>query len=145
MLSLGAMFFQTQGRDGFVSILDPHQLDFLRKRELCRLATASKAAKPHVVPVIYALDGENIVIAIDYKTKKLRNLRENPQAALVVDEYRPNHALMIEGNCEILERGKEYLRLLQILFDRFAYYRNNPWGEGESPILKIKPTKAVMW
>jgi PPOX class probable F420-dependent enzyme len=128
-----------------VAVLNPHQLNFLKKHELCRLATASKDARPHVVPVIYAMDGENLIIAIDYKTKKLKNLRENPRVALVVDEYSPNRAVMVEGECEILERGKEYLRLLQILFDKFAYYRNNPWGEGESPILKIKPAKAVSW
>ena len=128
-----------------MSILTSKQLGFLKTNEVCRLATASKDARPHVVPVIYALDGENIIIAIDYGTKKLKNLRENRKVALVVDEYRPNHAVMVEGDSVILERGKEYLRLLQILFGRFETYRRHPWGEGESPILKIKPTKAVMW
>jgi PPOX class probable F420-dependent enzyme len=128
-----------------MGVLTAKQLSFLKGHDLCRLATASKDARPHVVPVIYAVDGENIVIAVDYGTKKLANLKENPKVALVVDEYRPNRGLMVEGDCEILERGKEYLRLLQILFDRFDSYRKNPWGEGESPILKIRPTKAVMW
>lgn len=128
-----------------MGVLTAKQLSYLKSHELCRLATASKDAKPHVVPVIYALDGEDIVIAIDYGTKKLGNLRQNKKVALVVDEYHPNHAVMVEGDAEILERGKEYLRLLQVLFDRFEYYRKNPWGEGESPILKIKPTKAVSW
>jgi len=27
------------------------------------------------------------------------------------------------------------MRLLQILFDRFVFYRRNPWGESGSPIL----------
>ena len=128
-----------------MGVLTPKELKFLKDHEVCRLATASRDAKPHVVPVIYALDGEDVVIAIDYGTKKLKNLSENKSVALFVDEYHPNKAVMIEGECEILERGKEYLRLLQVLFDRFAYYRNNPWGEGESPILKVKPVKAVMW
>lgn len=128
-----------------MAALTANQLKFLKAHELCRLATASKDARPHVVPVIYALDGENIVIAVDYGTKKLGNLRENRKVALVVDDYRPNHAVMVEGDCEILERGKEYLRLLQVLFDRFDYYRKNPWGEGESPILRIRPVKAVSW
>ncbi|MBI3841419.1 MAG: pyridoxamine 5'-phosphate oxidase family protein [Thaumarchaeota archaeon] len=125
--------------------LSAAQLKFLKDHELCRLATATKDARPHVVPVIYAMDGEYIVIAVDYGTRKLKNLKENPKVALVVDEYRPNRGLMVEGDCEILERGKEYLRLLQILFDRFVFYRRDPWGEGESPILKVRPTKAVMW
>lgn len=128
-----------------MAMLKAREMRFLQTHELCRLATSSKGGRPHVVPVIYALDGEDIIIAVDYKTKKLKNLRENPKMALVVDEYRPNRGLMVEGDCEILERGKEYLRLLRILFDRFVFYRRNPWGEGESPILKIRPTKVVMW
>ena len=128
-----------------MGVLTSRELKFLREHEVCRLATVSKDAKPHVVPVIYVLDGENIVIAIDYGTKKLKNLGENRFVALVVDDYRPNHAVMVEGECEILERGKEYLRLLQILFEKFEVYRKHPWGEGESPILKIKPMKAVVW
>jgi PPOX class probable F420-dependent enzyme len=128
-----------------MGVLSSKALSFLNHHELCRLATASKDAKPHVVPVIYALDGRNIIIAVDYGTKKLENLRQNNRVALVVDDYRPNHAVMVEGECEILERGKEYLRLLQILFERFEFYRRHPWGEGESPILKVKPTKAVVW
>ena len=125
--------------------LTASQSKFLRAHEVCRLATASKDARPHVVPVIYALDGEDVVVAIDYGTKKLGNLRENNRVALVVDDYHPNHAVMVEGECEVLERGKEYLRLLQVLFDRFDYYRKHPWKEGESPILKITPSKAVSW
>ena len=128
-----------------MGVLTPRQLSFLKTHELCRLATASNDARPHVVPVIYAIDGENLIVAIDYGTKKLKNLRENKRVALVVDDYRPNHAVMVEGDCDILERGREYQRLLQLLFDRFEYYRKNPWGEGESPILKIKPTKALSW
>ena len=128
-----------------MGVFSSRQLIFLKSHELCRLATASRDAKPHVVPVIYALDGEDIIIAVDYGTKKLGNLRQNNRVALVVDEYRPNHAVMVEGECSILERGKEYLRLLRILFDRFEFYRKHPWGEGESPILKVRPTKAVMW
>ncbi len=121
------------------------EIDFLRKHELCRLATASKDAKPHVVPVIYTLDGEDIIIAVDYGTKKLKNLRENRKVALVVDEYSPNRGLMVEGTCEIIERGAEYVRLLKVLFDRFEFYRRNPWGEGESPIVRIRAEKCVMW
>jgi PPOX class probable F420-dependent enzyme len=128
-----------------MGILSSKELSFLKNHEVCRFATASKDGKPHVVPVIYALDGEDIVIAVDYGTKKLGNLRQNSRVALVVDDYRPNHAVMVEGECSILERGKEYLRLLQILFDRFEVYRKHPWGEGESPILRVTPMKAVMW
>lgn len=128
--------------------LTSREREFLGRHELCRLATASKEAEPHVVPVVYALDGDNIVVAVDYKTRKLRNLKENRRVALVVDEYGPhsgNEGLLVQGSCEILERGGEYLRLLKILFERFEFYRRNPWNEGESPIVYIRPEKCVMW
>ncbi len=119
---------------------------FLNSQSICRLATASKDRMPHVVPVIYTLDKDNdLVIAVDYGTKKLKNLRENPKVALLVDDGKANKCLMIQGECKVHERGAEYLRLLKLLFDRFDFYRNDPWGEGESPILKIKPVKTVSW
>lgn len=64
---------------------------------------------------------------------------------MVADDYDPNRGVMVQGHCEMLERGKEYLRLLQVLYDRFESYRNNPWKEGESPIIKVHPVKAVFW
>jgi uncharacterized protein len=121
------------------------EIAFLDKHEVGRLATASKDLTPHVIPVIYAMDGEKVIVAVDYGTKKLKNLRENPKVAIVVDEYEPNRAVFIQGSCKILERGPEYLRLLKILFKKFDFYRENPWGEGESPILSITPDKVVSW
>jgi len=120
-------------------------LEFLRRHELARLATASKTGMPHVTPVIYAMDGENVVIATDYGTKKLKNLKENHQVSLVVDDYDPNRGVVIEGSCKVFETGSEYLRLLNILYKKFEYYRKNPWNEGESPILEITPAKIVGW
>jgi nitroimidazol reductase NimA-like FMN-containing flavoprotein (pyridoxamine 5'-phosphate oxidase superfamily) len=100
---------------------------------------------PHVTPVIYAMDGDYPAIATDYGTKKLKILRKNKKVSLVVDETFPNKAVMIQGKCEIYERGKVYLRLLKVLMDKFETYRVNPWSEGESPILRIDPQKVVSW
>ena len=125
--------------------MNEKEMAFLGKHELCRMATASKDGTPHVIPVMYAMDGEKIVIAIDYGTKKLKNLRENPKVAAVVDDYDPNGGVFVQGACQIVERGPEYLRLLKILFEKFEFYRKNPWGEGESPIISIEPNKVVSW
>ena len=125
--------------------MNQKELAFLKKRDVCRLATVSDDCTPHVVPVMYAMDGENVVVAIDYGTVKLRNMRGNPKVSLVVDDYEPNRAVFIQGRCSIFERGPEYLRLLDILFEKFETYRNDPWGEGESPIITVTPHKVVSW
>ena len=79
---------------------------FLGKNDVCRLATASRDAKPHVVPVCYIFHKGYFYIATDYGTKKYNNLLENPQVALVVDTYKPHRAVVVEGKAKILERGK---------------------------------------
>jgi PPOX class probable F420-dependent enzyme len=128
-----------------VKKLTASEVSFLKSNELCRLATASKEGRPQVTPVMYALDGSSFVIAVDYGTKKLKNIRENPNVALVVDKIRPTRAVTVEGTCEVHERGAEYRRLLDLLMTKFEFYRKNPWGEGESPILRVVVDKAVSW
>jgi PPOX class probable F420-dependent enzyme len=115
----------------------PKEVAFLKSNEICRLATASKDATPQVTPVMYAMDDVAFIIAVDYGTKKLKNVKENPSVALVVDRVRPTKAVAIEGTCQVHERGAEYRRLLDLLMARFEFYRKNPWGEGESPIFLI--------
>ena len=127
------------------SKLNPKQKKYLASHEVGRLAVASKDWMPHVTPIIYAMDGACPVLATDYGTRKLKILKENNKAGLVVDTIRPNKGVMIQGTCEIYERGKEFLRLLNVLTDRLEYYRKNPWGEGESPILRITPENIVSW
>jgi nitroimidazol reductase NimA-like FMN-containing flavoprotein (pyridoxamine 5'-phosphate oxidase superfamily) len=127
------------------SRLNLSQKQFLDSHEIGRLALASKDGMPHVTPIIYAMGGDCPIIATDYGTKKLSILRENNKTSLVVDVMDPNQGVMLQGTCEIFERGKEFLELLKVLTDRLEYYRKNPWREGESPILKITPENIVSW
>jgi PPOX class probable F420-dependent enzyme len=60
---------------------------------VARLATADAAGRPHVVPVVFAVDGDHIYTVVDAKPKRttalrrLRNVAENPAVALLVDHY----------------------------------------------------------
>jgi PPOX class probable F420-dependent enzyme len=60
---------------------------------VARLATVSGAGVPHLVPVVFAVTGERVLIAVDGKPKRTRALRrlaniaEVPAVCLLVDEY----------------------------------------------------------
>jgi nitroimidazol reductase NimA-like FMN-containing flavoprotein (pyridoxamine 5'-phosphate oxidase superfamily) len=118
---------------------------FLSKNEVCRLATASRDAEPHVVPVCYIFQGGYFYIATDYGTKKYKNVIENPRVALVVDVYNPHKAVAVEGAVEVLERGEEFRRIREMFYRKFKWARDDPWEEGESPILKVKPLRKSSW
>jgi PPOX class probable F420-dependent enzyme len=60
---------------------------------VARLATADAAGRPHVVPVVFAVDGDTVYSVVDAKRKRttalrrLRNVAENPFVALLADHY----------------------------------------------------------
>lgn len=71
---------------------------YLERARLGRLATADAEARPHVVPVCFALADRDIVTPIDEKPQRVspdelrrsRDISENPRVTLVVDHYTEN-------------------------------------------------------
>ncbi|MBC8238985.1 MAG: TIGR03668 family PPOX class F420-dependent oxidoreductase [Alphaproteobacteria bacterium] len=76
-------------------MLTPAQRRFLAASRVAHLATADGAGAPHVVPVCFIVEGDRIFIAIDEKPKRrpgkllkrLANIADNPNVALVADHY----------------------------------------------------------
>ncbi|HTU94290.1 MAG TPA: TIGR03668 family PPOX class F420-dependent oxidoreductase [Solirubrobacteraceae bacterium] len=60
---------------------------------VARLATADTGGRPHLVPVVFVVDGERVYSVVDAKPKqtvelrRLRNVASNPSVALLVDHY----------------------------------------------------------
>ena len=116
------------------------ELDFLFQNEACRIATCRKDI-PHVVPVSYIFELDSFYFATDYETKKLKNLKANPNLALTVDVYSSvgNRAICVQGRTSIIESGPEFDRLYKLFFDKFAWVRASPWKAGEAPVVKVNP------
>jgi uncharacterized protein len=125
--------------------LSPAEMDFLKSNEMCRFATASRKGEPHVVPVSYIWEFDRAYIVTDYGTKKLKNLRENPQAAILVDSGGTRKLLLISGPAEIIEKGEEYERLYKLFYSKLDWVKRDPWKEGEAPFIKITPTFKTGW
>ena len=60
--------------------------ELLERRKVFALATATKNGIPNVVPIgaLKVLDDETILISDQYFRKTLRNMKNNPQAAIAV-------------------------------------------------------------
>jgi nitroimidazol reductase NimA-like FMN-containing flavoprotein (pyridoxamine 5'-phosphate oxidase superfamily) len=121
------------------------EVRFLEKNEIGRLATALTTGMPHVVPVSYLYQDGIFWVAVDYDTKKYRNLLANDRVALVVDVLNPNRGLLIQGRAEIVERGPEFRRAYVLFHKRFSWVRADPWKEGEAPFVKIVPFRKSSW
>jgi PPOX class probable F420-dependent enzyme len=72
---------------------------------------ATVGPRPHVMPVWFVLDGDDVIFTTGAKTVKGRNLRRDPRLALVVDDDRPPFAYVhIRGVATLSEDTGELLR-----------------------------------
>jgi PPOX class probable F420-dependent enzyme len=129
---------------------------FLHQARVGRLATASGDGRPHVIPVCFVFDGACVYSAIDAKPKRveprrlrrLQNIRENPQASLVVDHYEEEWArlryLLVSGRAEILESGPDRERALALLREKYPQYHAMA-GFGEGPVIRLVADRVASW
>jgi len=84
------------------------EVEFLRSQRLARLATVGPTGWPHVVPVMYSLDS-SLAFEFDVDGVKLRNLKADPRAAMVVDAMGPKRGVSMQGHADLI--GPERARL----------------------------------
>jgi len=122
------------------------EIDYLLSLEEARLATCHDNI-PHVKPISYILFQDSIVVATDYDTRAFQNIKNNPQAGIVIDLYKPGEhkAICLQGDVSIIEKGVEFNEMYQIFYKKFKWVRDDPWKEKEAPFLKIIPTNKTSW
>jgi nitroimidazol reductase NimA-like FMN-containing flavoprotein (pyridoxamine 5'-phosphate oxidase superfamily) len=125
------------------------EIRFLNYMRVGRLATADGEAI-HLVPICPVFDGSVFYMATHAKTRKVRNLRQNNRASLLIDQYSEDWlrhvAAMLTGTVDIIEKGQEFERAKALLEAKYQQYNELfPIKEDESVILRFTPTKAVTW
>jgi PPOX class probable F420-dependent enzyme len=108
----------------------------VRAAPVARLATVTPDGRPHLVPVCFALlatgDRDVIVSGTDEKPKRslslqrLRNLRANPAAALIVDHYEDDWTrvwwVRVDGRGRVLDDGPERDAAIDALREKYVQY-----------------------
>lgn len=114
--------------------MPPEVHKFIRQARIGHLATADAVGQPSVVPICFIHDHPHLYSLIDNKPKKagngglkrIRNLMENPQAALVVDRWDENWGrigwVLLRGWAEVLDACPE--RALRLLRKKYPQYRD---------------------
>ena len=127
--------------------------EFLTAQPIGHLATADVQGVPHVVPVCFALAGDDLVIVVDEKPKsttrlkRLRNIEQNPATALVVDIYDVDwaqlHWVMLRGPATIESANVGTAAALAALREKYPQYRTmNLAGR---PLIRIRPQRVNEW
>ncbi len=132
-------------------------LDLLREGRVGRLATADAGGRPLVVPVCYAVaaDGRHLYSAVDAKPKRtrslrrLRNIAENPRAALVVDVYdedwRRLRWVLVEGRADVLEAGAEFGHAVDLLRAKYPQYAALGLDRESGTLIRLAVERLQAW
>jgi PPOX class probable F420-dependent enzyme len=114
-----------------------------------KLATVRADGQPHVVPVWFVLDGEDVIFTTGEDTVKGKNLRRDPRVALSVDEETPPYAfVLIEGTATLTADAPDLLDWATRIARRYmgdalaeAYGRRN--GVPGELLVRVTPGKIV--
>ena len=119
---------------------------------VARLATVTEAGRPHLVPVTFAVDGDRIYVAVDAKPKstrhlrRLRNIRANPQVAVLADRYDDDWAALwwvrADGRAVILDDPRQMAGPVALLAGRYPQYRELPPA---GPVIEITAERWTGW
>jgi nitroimidazol reductase NimA-like FMN-containing flavoprotein (pyridoxamine 5'-phosphate oxidase superfamily) len=126
--------------------LNEKQVRFLTYMRVARLGTTD-GTRIHVTPICPVYDAGALYMGTHAKTRKVRNLRKNPAATLLVDQYSEDWSrhvgAMLEGPVEILEKGAEFDKAKRLLEAKYPQYPALfPIRPGESVILRLVPERA---
>jgi PPOX class probable F420-dependent enzyme len=81
---------------------DERRAFLLHGTRTAKLATTRADGRPHVAPIWFVLDGDDVVFTTSETSVKGRTLRRDPRVAVVVDDDDPPFAfVLVEGAAEL--------------------------------------------
>jgi PPOX class probable F420-dependent enzyme len=124
----------------------------LAAARVARLATTDPDGRPHLVPIVFAIDGATLYSAVDRKPKRSRTLRriENarvrPEVTVLVDHYDDDWSrlwwIRLRGRARVLDEGKERERAVGLLAEKYPQYRSEP---PDGPVLAVDVVETRVW
>ena len=85
-----------------------------------KVATTMNDGTPHVMPVWFVLDGDDILFNTGADTVKGQALRRDPRVSIAVDDQAPPYAFVhVRGTAEISEEPDELRRVATLVGGRY--------------------------
>jgi PPOX class probable F420-dependent enzyme len=129
-------------------LIDPR----LSEARVARLATTDPDGRPHLVPIVFALEGDTLYSAVDRKPKRssklrrIENARARPDVTILVDHYEEDWGRLwwvrARGRARVLDDGDERDHALALLREKYPQYRGEP---PDGPVLAVDVAETRAW
>jgi PPOX class probable F420-dependent enzyme len=108
--------------------------------------------RPHLVPVVFAQDGQDLVTAIDSKPKtgrrliRLVNIGRDPRVCLLGHHYEEDWTRLwwvrVDGSATLEGAGEQFERAIRSLRERYRQYEVTRL---EGPVIRIAIERVSGW
>ncbi|AYY15028.1 TIGR03668 family PPOX class F420-dependent oxidoreductase [Actinobacteria bacterium YIM 96077] len=119
---------------------------------VARLATVGDGTKPHIVPVTFVVEGDRFITGVDQKPKsttrlrRLRNIVENPQVAVLWDHYDDDWSQLwwvrADGHASVVEEDGARDSAADLLTAKYAQYAADP---PRGPVIVVEIDSWLGW
>ena len=131
-------------------------LALLDQPVLARIATAqAKSLQPHVVPVWFLWDGDNLWISAFSSTRKLKDLLGNPRCAVLIEPSQVDslQAVLFEGRADVISEPRRLVRDISLrIYTRYMGEEGvkdaepQSWAnDAENRLVRLAPSKVFAW
>jgi len=131
--------------------MSPQEMEsFLSEKNLARVATVRPDNSPHVTPVWYLWENNELLIPIVKGSVKESNIRRNNKVAVAIDsDTSPHRAVIIEGTATIEgELGREIERRFHQKYikpediERYTEYAHATY---RTLLVRMRPQRITSW
>jgi PPOX class probable F420-dependent enzyme len=124
----------------------------LSNSRVARLATVNEDGRPHIVPIVFAIDGDTLYFAVDAKPKKttnlhrLKNIAAKPAVSILADHYEDDWKQLwwvrADGTARVVADSAEAERATELLANKYEQHRRQrPVG----PVVAIHIDRLSGW
>jgi PPOX class probable F420-dependent enzyme len=124
----------------------------LAEARVARLATIGTGGLPHVVPITFAHDDENLYFAVDEKPKRtrdlqrVRNIARNPRVSVLVDHYEDDWTglwwVRVDGLAHVIAHVADAERAIGLLAAKYPQYGH---ARPRGPVVAISIETMTGW
>jgi PPOX class probable F420-dependent enzyme len=131
-----------------VTLTDPAVQRFLASRDVAVLATLQADGAPLAMPMWFLHDATALTMLSVEGTQKVRNLRRDPRACVVVEASEPIRGVSVQGRAAFLAEGPERHALVERFHARYPGLQRI-WGGLAMPadrvMFRIAPARIRTW
>jgi PPOX class probable F420-dependent enzyme len=139
-----------------MSLEQDEMRDRVGRLRVVRMATVDETGRAHVVPVIFAVDGDVFCSPTDKPSerrprppKRLRNLERDPRVTVIADFYHEDWLkawwVRLRGTARVIGESPERTHAISLLDRKYPQFAGDAYATDDGPVVAVDIKDWLGW